>query len=249
MERWLDIFQQKQAKSSFPTSVPSCLIHPSIVIPSVGGDESPRNSHMRGKVPVLGSIPLIAPCSHWTILYLDSKYFMLLTSNGWSPASFLPKPVLHRWDLLTIELSSNSTWRLVWSWLFCLQNLPCLVSFCACVEVVWRFEQRTFYIGSWRAKLIFAPLGMPKWIFGDRKFYRATTSTERCIGYTKVLQNKWNLPSFPHYYHLILLVVTLPLSLDPFLPTLCPWVFRNPLSSFTLCSSKLCWWVCVLQEE
>jgi len=28
---------------------------------------------------------------------------------------------------------------------------------------VWRrFEDRTFYIGSWRAKLILAPLGMPK---------------------------------------------------------------------------------------
>ena len=26
------------------------------------------------------------------------------------------------------------------------------------MEVVWRFEQRTFYIGSWRAKLILAPL-------------------------------------------------------------------------------------------
>jgi hypothetical protein len=31
----------------------------------------------------------------------------------------------------------------------------------ACVEVGWRFEHGTFYIGSWRAKLILAPLGMP----------------------------------------------------------------------------------------
>jgi hypothetical protein len=30
------------------------------------------------------------------------------------------------------------------------------------VEVVWRFEQRTFYISSWRAKLFLTPLGMPK---------------------------------------------------------------------------------------
>jgi hypothetical protein len=30
------------------------------------------------------------------------------------------------------------------------------------MEVGWRFEDRTFYIGSWRAKLILAPLGMPK---------------------------------------------------------------------------------------
>jgi hypothetical protein len=28
------------------------------------------------------------------------------------------------------------------------------------VEVGWRFEDRTFYIGSWRAKLILAPLGI-----------------------------------------------------------------------------------------
>jgi hypothetical protein len=27
---------------------------------------------------------------------------------------------------------------------------------------VWRFEHRTFYIGSWRAELILAPLGVPK---------------------------------------------------------------------------------------
>jgi hypothetical protein len=32
----------------------------------------------------------------------------------------------------------------------------------ACMEVGWRFEDRTFYIGSWRAKLILAPFGMPK---------------------------------------------------------------------------------------
>jgi hypothetical protein len=37
-----------------------------------------------------------------------------------------------------------------------------LSMFGACMEVVWRFEQRTFYIGSWRAKLILALLGMPK---------------------------------------------------------------------------------------
>jgi hypothetical protein len=30
------------------------------------------------------------------------------------------------------------------------------------MEVGWRWQDRTFYIGSWRAKLILAPLGMPK---------------------------------------------------------------------------------------
>jgi hypothetical protein len=30
------------------------------------------------------------------------------------------------------------------------------------VVLGWRFEDRTFYIASWRAKFILAPLGMPK---------------------------------------------------------------------------------------
>ena len=51
----------------------------------------------------------------------------------------------------TIELSS-----LVGSWLFCIQVLACSVSFSACLELVWRFEWRTFYIASLRVKLILA---------------------------------------------------------------------------------------------
>ena len=34
------------------------------------------------------------------------------------------------------------------------EYLPCPVSFSACLEVVWRFEQRTFYIHSLSVKLI-----------------------------------------------------------------------------------------------
>ena len=45
---------------------------------------------------------------------------------------------------------------LVGSWLCCIQHLPCLVSCGACLEVVWRFERRTFYIGSLRVKLVLA---------------------------------------------------------------------------------------------
>ena len=33
--------------------------------------------------------------------------------------------------------------------------------FGACLESVWKFERRTFYIGSLEAKLILALLGMP----------------------------------------------------------------------------------------
>jgi hypothetical protein len=36
----------------------------------------------------------------------------------------------------------------------------------------WRFERRTFYIGSWRAKLILAPLDMPKWVWPFMNRYR-----------------------------------------------------------------------------
>ena len=32
---------------------------------------------------------------------------------------------------------------MVGSWLFCIQDLPCFVSFDACFEAVWRFEWRT----------------------------------------------------------------------------------------------------------
>ena len=52
--------------------------------------------------------------------------------------------------------SCNSTRLLVGSWLFCIQHLPYLVSCGACLEVVWRFERRTFYIGSLRVKLVLA---------------------------------------------------------------------------------------------
>jgi hypothetical protein len=63
----------------------------------------------------------------------------------------------------TLELSSNSTWLLVGSWLFCLQNLPCLVSFWCMrgdsVEVwtkkiLYRFiKGQTHFCTSWPAKM------------------------------------------------------------------------------------------------
>ena len=63
----------------------------------------------------------------------------------------------------TLELSFNSTWVLVGSWLFCLQNLPCLVSlWCmrgGSVEVwtkniLYQFmEGQTHFSTSWHAKM------------------------------------------------------------------------------------------------
>jgi hypothetical protein len=52
--------------------------------------------------------------------------------------------------------SSYSTSLLIRSWLLCIQHLPCLVNFGACLEVLWRFEQRTFFVSSLRTKTILA---------------------------------------------------------------------------------------------
>ena len=51
-----------------------------------------------------------------------------------------------------LELSSNSTWHLIGSWLFCIQYLSMF-------EGSVDFEQGTFYIGSLRVKTHF---GMPR---------------------------------------------------------------------------------------
>ena len=67
--------------------------------------------------------------------------------------------------LQILEFSSNSTWLLIRSWLFWIQHLPSSVSFGACLEVVWRFEQRTFYIGSLRVELVLVCQEVPKWVW------------------------------------------------------------------------------------
>ena len=56
-----------------------------------------------------------------------------------------------------IKLSSNSsTWLLVGSWRFCIQYLPCSVSFGCILGGSVEFEWKSFYIGSLRVKLILA---------------------------------------------------------------------------------------------
>ena len=47
-----------------------------------------------------------------------------------------------------IELSSDSGCLLVGSWLFCIQHLQCSDGYSVCLEVVWNFERRAFYISS-----------------------------------------------------------------------------------------------------
>ena len=47
-----------------------------------------------------------------------------------------------------LELLFTSSRVLIRSWLFSTQNFPCSVSICACLELVWRFGRRTFYIGG-----------------------------------------------------------------------------------------------------
>ena len=72
--------------------------------------------------------------------------------NKWVKVS----PHYHlRKNLENSELFSLSG-VLVWSRLFCIQNFPSFVSFQCIFGLVWRFEQRTFFISSLRAKLILA---------------------------------------------------------------------------------------------
>lgn len=46
-----------------------------------------------------------------------------------------------------IKLSLISTRISVGSWLFCIRNFPCLISYGACLELVWRCKQLTFLNG------------------------------------------------------------------------------------------------------
>jgi hypothetical protein len=124
------------------------------------------------------------------------------------PTRHLITQSLHDWTA-SIELSFNSTWLLVGSWLFCLQNLPCLVSFW-CMRggyVVWRFEHRTFYIGSWRVKLVLACQEVLKWVWSSMNWYRmfyVKTSTlpprmhQKLTEHGKICKQNNQLPTKSH---------------------------------------------------
>jgi hypothetical protein len=78
--------------------------------------------------------------------------------SGWSIfckkcSKYQNKDVVHIHHLsirlvTILAFPSHSTWHLVGSWLFWIRYLHCLVISGASLEVVWRFQQRTFYIGS-----------------------------------------------------------------------------------------------------
>ena len=51
---------------------------------------------------------------------------------------------------------------MIFHWFFCIQSQYFISTCGAYSEVVFEFDQRATYFGSLRAKLILAPLGMPK---------------------------------------------------------------------------------------
>ena len=57
-------------------------------------------------------------------------------------------------------------------WLLCVQSKQSLSTRGACLEVVSEVERRATYFGSFRAKLVLAPLGMPKWVWPSMNRYR-----------------------------------------------------------------------------
>jgi hypothetical protein len=61
---------------------------------------------------------------------------------------------------------------MIFHWLFCIQYQQFLSTSGAFLEVVFDFEQRATYFGSLRAKLILAPLGMPKRVCPSISQYR-----------------------------------------------------------------------------
>ena len=67
--------------------------------------------------------------------------------------------------LISQQYSYPPSQRLVRSWLFCIQHCPCLVSFGACLELVWRFKWRTFYISSWRVNLVWGCQEVLTWVW------------------------------------------------------------------------------------
>lgn len=55
-----------------------------------------------------------------------------------------------------IKLFFRPAWLDARSRLLCKQHLPCSVSSSTRSEVVWRFDWRTFYVDSWKVKIILA---------------------------------------------------------------------------------------------
>lgn len=95
----------------------------------------------------MSGFPLVKFVGYWLFRVLSNKILEAIglnTTNFEQPTSSM------------LKLSFTSTRVLVSSWLFCIQYFPYSMRFWCTLEPVWRFEQRTFYISSFRAKLILA---------------------------------------------------------------------------------------------
>jgi hypothetical protein len=94
----------------------------------------------------------------WLVIGLE-----IVSSNNYESWIFL---------FQILESSSNSSWLLVGSWLFCLQNLPCLVSFWCMRGGSVEVWTKKFYFGSCRVKLILACQEVLKWVWPFMNRYR-----------------------------------------------------------------------------
>ena len=111
--------------------------------------------HFRAQIYANESLPILSTLRH--DLLSNSKSLLQLCPPDML-AHQVSKHVVKSHPVSCLCMNSRSFSRLLWQfgiWLFCIQYVPCLVSFCLEV-VLWRFEPITFYIGSLRVKLILA---------------------------------------------------------------------------------------------
>lgn len=83
--------------------------------------------------------PLILEHILLSFIQLQMVQLLIWASTLWPRSGLRP----WRFSVNMIEVSSNTTWLLGGSWLFCIHCLPCLVRFGTSLEVCWRFGWRT----------------------------------------------------------------------------------------------------------
>ena len=124
------------------------------------------------QVCLLSSLPL--PCLSERLIKLSpSTCIANITRVDEGSSSFALSCIYHlAIDVLLghsdtkIDLSSNSTWLFLRSWLFCIhQHLLCSVSFWCMLGGIVKIWTRTFYIGSLRVKLIMACQEVLNWVW------------------------------------------------------------------------------------
>ena len=76
------------------------------------------------------------------------------------------KKLCYRFLLPNRSILFVQTGVLVRSWLFRLQNFPCLRKVLdACLGWLWRLQQRTSYVGSLGVELVVQPFTMQNWVW------------------------------------------------------------------------------------